>query len=105
MKNRKKLFQLAQAVCFVLTFALVWSLPNVSRAADPKEIVIGSSVSRTGPGAPFGIYAEWGHRAVVDDVNKKGGIYMSKYKKKLPVRLVLYDDESVPDKAVQAFSV
>jgi branched-chain amino acid transport system substrate-binding protein len=64
--------------------------------------VVGTSVSRTGPGAPFGIYQEWGHNTVVNDINKNGGLYLSKYKKKLPVRLVLYDDESTPEKAVQA---
>ena len=85
MKNRKKLFQLAVAACFVLTFALAWSLPNVSRAADPKEIVVGTPVSRTGPGAPFGLYMEWGYKVAVDDVNKKGGIFIKRYNEKLPV--------------------
>lgn len=88
--------------CIFFALALLVVVPEVCRAADPKEIIVGSPVSRTGPGAPFGIYQEWGYTSLVNDINKKGGIYMSKYKKKLPVKLVLYDDEGTPEKAVQA---
>jgi branched-chain amino acid transport system substrate-binding protein len=102
MKNKMRSFQLVLATCFVLTLGLMWSLSTVSLAADPKEIVVGTPVSRTGPGAPFGLYMEWGYKVAVDDVNKKGGIFIKKYNKKLPVRLVIYDDESTPEKATQA---
>ncbi len=101
MGNRSKALHLGLGLCFVFALALAWVLPSVSHAADPKEIIVGSPVSRTGPGAPFGIYMEWGYNALVNDINKSGGLYLSKYKKKLPVKLVLYDDESTPEKAVQ----
>jgi len=88
--------------CSLLVLVLALVTPGVCRGAEPKEIVVGSPVSRTGPGAPFGVFTEWAFKTVAEDVNKNGGIYMSKYKKKLPVKLVLYDDESVPEKATQA---
>jgi len=102
MKSRSGTIQLILAVCFLFSLALAWTLPSVCRAAEPQQIVVGTPVSRTGPGAPFGLYMEWGYNVAVGDVNKKGGIYLSKYKKKLPVKLVLYDDESTPEKATQA---
>ncbi len=102
MKHGSKTIRLALGVLFVSSLAVVWTLPNVCRAADPTEIVVGTPINRTGIHAPFGIYMGWGYTTLVADINNKGGIYMSKYKKKLPVRLVLYDDESTPEKAVQA---
>lgn len=103
MQDKDRVIRTAFATgCCLLALALAIVVPRVCRAAEPKEIVVGSPVSRTGPGAPFGIYMEWGYNALVNDINKKGGLYLSKYKKKLPVKLVLYDDESTPEKAVQA---
>jgi len=105
MMSRSNTVQLALrlvlGLSFFLALAFVWTAPSVCRAAEPKEIVVGTPISRTGPGAPFGIYQDFGYNTVVNDINKNGGLYMSKYKKKLPVRLVLYDSESTPDKCVQ----
>jgi branched-chain amino acid transport system substrate-binding protein len=101
MKHGSETIHVVLAVSFVFALALMWTLPNVCRAADPKEIVVGTPVNRTGIHAPFGIYMGWGYATLVSDINKKGGIYMSKYKKKLPVKLVLYDDESTPEKAAE----
>ena len=102
MKNRAKTVQLVLAVGFILILALAFVVPVRSVAADLKEIVVGTPISKTGPAAPFGQYMEWGYKVSVDDVNKRGGIFIKEYNKKLPVRLVLYDDESVPDKATLA---
>ena len=102
MKSGMRTFQLALAVGFVIVLALLLIVPGRSAAAEPNEIVVGTPISRTGMGAPFGIYEEWGYTTLVNDINKNGGLYMSKYKKKLPVKLVLYDSETSPEKAVQA---
>lgn len=90
------------AVVGIVVALWLASVPSVCQAADPTEIVVGTPVSRTGPGAPFGLYMEWGYKTAVDDINKKGGIFIKKYNKKLPVKLVIYDDESTPEKATQA---
>ncbi len=101
MTQRGKVLWTCIGACLVLV-AVLGSIPTICSAADPKEIVVGTPVSRTGPGAPFGLYMEWGYNVAVADVNKKGGIFIKKYNKKLPVKLVLYDDESTPEKATQA---
>lgn len=66
-------------------------------AGAPKEIVIGASLPQSGPLAPFGFYGGWGYKAAIDDVNAKGGVYLKDYDTKVPVRLVVYDDESRPE--------
>ncbi len=65
----------------------------------PSEIVLGSTVGLTGSGAGFGQGGAFGLQAAVDDINKLGGVYVKEYDKKLPVRLVILDNESDPVKA------
>jgi branched-chain amino acid transport system substrate-binding protein len=99
MKENPKTTRLILSICFLFTLGLLYSLP--AEAADPKEIVVGSSIGKTGPLAAFGVYQQWGYTAAVNDANKAGGIYLEKYKKKLPVKLILYDDEGRPEKVVE----
>jgi branched-chain amino acid transport system substrate-binding protein len=99
MKNNPKTTQLILGICFLFTLCFLYSLS--AEAADPKEVVIGSSVGKTGPLAAFGVYQQWGYTAAVNDANKAGGVYLEKYKKKLPVKLILYDDEGRPEKVVE----
>lgn len=88
-------FQTLLALCFFFSLVMFYSAP-AARAAAPKQIVVGSSISKTGALAAFGVYQQWGYTAAVKDINKTGGVYLSKYGKKLPVKLILYDDESRP---------
>lgn len=87
-------------VCSLLVLGLTFTVPTDSPAA-PKEIKIGTSVPLTGVGAAFGPYIKWGYSTPINDINKTGGVYISEYGKKLPVKLILYDDESRPEKAAQ----
>jgi branched-chain amino acid transport system substrate-binding protein len=67
--------------------------------AAPKEIVIGASIPKTGVLSAFGLYEEWGYNTAVKEVNDAGGLALSQYDNaEVPVRLILYDDESTPDK-------
>ena len=68
-----------------MTIGFLCIITNDCKAA-PKEIRIGTDISRTGPGAAFGVYQEWGFSTVVNEINKEGGIYLSKCKK-VPVKL------------------
>jgi len=60
----------------------------------PKEIVIGATVSQSGHFSsevgPFKRLME----AWADLVNKQGGIELKEYGKRLPVRVIVYDDKS-----------
>ncbi len=100
MVKKTMRFQMMLALCMLLTLGLVLGASTDS-TAQPKEIRIGSSISKTGVLGSFGLYQEWGYNAAVKDINKAGGVYLSKYGKKLPVKLILYDDQTMPDKGSQ----
>jgi len=68
--------------------------------AVPTEIRIGATISLSGPYqgivGPFGkLNSAW-----VDRVNARGGIFLKRYNKALPLRLVQYDDKSEPTTAL-----
>jgi branched-chain amino acid transport system substrate-binding protein len=82
---------------FVLFWCLLVLLPAVvSRGQAPEEIVIGASIPKSGVLAAFGSYEEWGYMRAVQEVNDAGGIDLDGTQ--VPVRLILYDDESLPEK-------
>lgn len=88
-------------VAAVGTLALL-QLPPFGPAAPPKdEIVIGMSISLTGKYATPGTFQLQGVQLWVKDVNADGGILVDDYGKKLPVRLVYYDDKSEKETAVR----
>jgi branched-chain amino acid transport system substrate-binding protein len=70
--------------------------------AGDTEIVIGAPISLTGPLAGDGKEQKWAYEQAVADINKAGGIMMKSAGKKLPVRLVVADDESSEGKVASA---
>jgi branched-chain amino acid transport system substrate-binding protein len=88
---------------FVFTVVMVFLCGACAPKPPPKDkIRIGRAASLTGPNsiiaksASIPVYDLW-----VDEVNAKGGIYVKEYKKRLPVELIVYDDESDREKMVQ----
>ncbi len=65
----------------------------------PTEIKIGVNAPLTGMFAGFGEGGVFGEQAAVDDLNKQGGIMVKEFGKKLPVRLVIRDNESDANKS------
>ena len=95
---------MAKQICRALTMAcvLLFALAMIALPeceAQPKEIVVGATVSLTGPAAGFGEGGTFGLKAAVEDINKLGGIFVKEYNAKLPVKLVVLDNESDPIKA------
>lgn len=72
---------------------------GVVQAAE-NEIVIGAPISLTGPLAGDGKEQKWAYEQAVADINAAGGIQVGD--KKLPVRLVIADDESSEGKVATA---
>ncbi len=66
----------------------------------PKSIKIGASISLTGRFAAGGIDVADGYKLAVKHINDNGGILVKQFNKKIPVELVIYDDESDPSKTV-----
>ena len=65
----------------------------------PTQILVGVPAPQTGMYAGFGAGGVWGMQAAVDDINALGGVYVVAYNKSLPLRLVVANTESDPDKA------
>jgi branched-chain amino acid transport system substrate-binding protein len=62
--------------------------------AAPKTIKISSVLSLTGKMSGMGTQIKPSYEIFADQVNAKGGIYVKKYGKKIPVELRVLDDES-----------
>ncbi len=89
----------AGVVVMVLAL-LAAALPACEAGPEiPEEIILGSTVGLTGSSAGFSQGGAFGLEAAVEDINKLGGVYVEEYDKKLPVRLVILDNESDPTKA------
>ena len=71
--------------------------------AHEEEITIGVAISLSGKNQQVCSHQVNGYNMWVDDVNAKGGIYVKELGKRLPVRLVVYDDESDATKSVSLY--
>lgn len=92
------------ALVLVVTVLAVTCKPAAPPQAAAKEIKIGGSLALTGP---FSI--EWGPSTKLfmleweRAVNEKGGIFVKEFNAKLPVKLIIYDDASNADRAVELY--
>jgi branched-chain amino acid transport system substrate-binding protein len=68
------------------------------KAEVPKEIRVGDCASLTGMFAAFGEGGVFGMKAAADDMNKQGGVYVKEYGAKLPVKVIVPNNESDPIK-------
>jgi branched-chain amino acid transport system substrate-binding protein len=72
--------------------------------AQPREIKIGGTMAITGP---FSV--EWGPKgrefmvAWEKMMNERGGVFVKEANAKLPIKLIIYDDGSSPDRAVELY--
>jgi branched-chain amino acid transport system substrate-binding protein len=89
-------------VASVLVLVLFAGFSVTASAAEPKEIVIGAALALSGPRAMEGSEIKWAYEQAIADVNKKGGVFVKQYGKKLPVKLMLADDEGTAPKAAEA---
>ena len=99
ISNRRHFLKVAVAVLVTLPF-----LGSAASAEEPKEIKVGFTLSQSGPysmGAQLQQmpnYVMW-----AEEVNARGGILIKKLGKRLPVRLVHYDDRSDIETAVRLY--
>lgn len=84
------------AVLFFLAFGIgIFFMPNLSKAAGPpKQILIGTLYASSGPFATSSTSQYNGLKFWTEQVNKQGGLYVAAFKRKIPVRLISYDDQS-----------
>src|SRR5262249_38970923 len=78
-------------------------LERGAAAQAPSEIRVGATVAVTGPAS-----AEVGHfkkmmELWAETINAQGGVMLKEYGKKLPIKMIVYDDTSKPPDAVRLY--
>ena len=97
----KKVVGLAIFVCFSLVLAMLpFGLTSANGASAPEAIKIGGALPLTGKFAAGGKELKEGYQMAVADINASGGVYVKAFDKKIPIKLILLDDESDPTKTV-----
>jgi branched-chain amino acid transport system substrate-binding protein len=88
-----------------LTLAAVFALGTVWSAVAaeaPKSIRIGYAISLSGVNAQgASVTTVSGYKLWVDDVNKKGGLMVKEFNKRIPIEVTEYDDTSNAEAAVR----
>ncbi len=90
-----------RVLCFCLLLWVIGTTKNSPAETKKTEILIGAHLPLSGPLSMIGSEQKWAYDKAVEDINKAGGIYVKEYGKKLPVRLVVIDDETNPKKATE----
>ncbi len=98
---KRSLLYGAIAAVIVVAVAVAFVVPNlfVQRRPAPQEIVVGAVLPLSGRLSEIGIYYKLGYELYISEVNKNGGVYVKEFDKRIPIRLVVYDDESDPTKS------
>lgn len=94
--------KMSLAVLFVLVSIAMLLSFSCSREAEEDVIRVGAIVSMTGMNAMTGEEQKWAYEQAIADINKDGGVYVKELDKKLPIKLILADDKSMPDQGAAA---
>lgn len=79
----------------------ITSSPAASSPAGnaPTEIVIAAPASMTGTYSNLGLGGIFAAKRAVADINAQGGIFLSKYNTKVPIKIIVVDDQSDENKS------
>lgn len=75
-------------------FAAALITAGAYAAPAPSEIKIGTLYASSGPFAAISMPVYSGLKFWVDQKNAEGGVFVKPYNKKIPIKLVAYDDQS-----------
>lgn len=76
-----------------LTLGVAFAAPAIAADA-PAEIKIGTLYASSGRYASISLPVHSGLKLWVEQKNAEGGVYVKAYDKKIPIKLVAYDDQS-----------
>lgn len=94
-------------VCRILTILLILmgGFSSIARAADsPAEIKIGTLYASSGNYAGVSVAMYSGLRIWIDQKNAEGGVFVKPFNKKIPIKLISYDDQSNTAMAATLYS-
>lgn len=87
----------------LLLAMIIVVVPGVA-LAQPHEIKIGTLYAGSGPFATSSLPQYRGLEYWIKQMNQKGGVYVKAYGKRVPIRLVSYDDQSNTSEAGTLYS-
>ncbi|MEI9982310.1 MAG: amino acid ABC transporter substrate-binding protein [Aliidongia sp.] len=87
---------LHKALLLLGALAALCLLPNAQAQTSPTEIKIGHIHATSGPFAAISMPAYYGLQLWVNETNAAGGVMVKPLGKKLPLKLISYDDQSNP---------
>ncbi len=90
---------LVLVISFIFTPATGFS--QVTTA--PKEIILGAALPLTGGQSREGGYVNKAYAMALKEINGTGGIMVKAYGKKIPIKLIIYDDKSDNTTSVQLY--
>ncbi len=79
---------------FLAAVSLVLGAPAQAESAAPAAIKIGTLYASTGPFAAISMPVYDGLKLWVAQQNAAGGVYVGAFHKKIPIKLISYDDQS-----------
>jgi len=95
-RTAPRLFVLPLAVAALLFLLFLGRTAVAANASERTEIIVGTHLPLTGILSQIGKEQQWAYERSVKDINAAGGIFVAEYEKKLPVRLIILDDQSSP---------
>ena len=90
-------------IVMLLGCVLMGGGDTIAASQAPDSIVIGCTVALTGRFASNGVEVKDGYEIAVQHINQDGGIFVKEFGKKIPIKLIIYDDESEPMKAAARY--
>jgi DNA topoisomerase IB len=89
------IYVIAGVVVVLAVAASLLVLPTLGpRRQAPSEIVVGAALPMSGSFSQIGLYFKNGFELYFDEVNSKGGVYVKEFDKRIPIKLIVLDDES-----------
>jgi branched-chain amino acid transport system substrate-binding protein len=87
----------------VSSLALVSSQSFAKIGSCDEPILLGTTISESGPFSTLSDRWRKMTEVFAEEINKAGGVQVKSCNKKLPIKFVIYDDQSVPSTAVSLF--
>jgi len=97
------MFSLVRRFLLVTALVALGSGVAVAQSGGKKEILIGYSMPLTGKFSTEGTDTHRAYQLWAEEVNKQGGIAVKDLGRKLPVKLVYYDDSSDTNNAIRNY--
>ena len=92
--ERRKFSKTVIGWACVLISIMTLSVTSAVCAQAPATIKLGAVIALTGAMASGGKDVREGYEIAVKHINDAGGVFVKQYNKKLPIELIILDDES-----------